>query len=103
VENLLGTEEGKGFSQLMNQLSRERLYIALRAITFIERALELTIEYVKERKVFGKPLIDYQNTRFKLAECKTEAQIARIFFDNCVEQVLAGNFDPTTSAMANGG
>lgn len=100
VSNLLGTEEGKGFAQLMAQLPRERMYIALRAMAFIERAIEVTVEYVKERKVFGKPLMEFQNSRFKLAECKTEATIARVFFDHCVEEVLAGNLDSTTSAMA---
>ncbi|TYO98425.1 acyl-CoA dehydrogenase [Geothermobacter ehrlichii] len=100
VSNLLGTEEGKGFAQLMGQLPRERMYIALRAIAFIERAIDLTVQYVKDRKAFGKPLIEFQNTRFKLAECKTEAKIARVFFDHCVEEVLAGNLDSTTAAMA---
>jgi len=100
VSSLLGTEEGKGFAQLMGQLPRERMYIALRAIAFIERAIEETVQYVKDRKVFGKPLLEFQNTRFKLAERKTEAKIARVFFDYCVGEVLAGNLDTTTSAMA---
>ncbi len=100
VSSLLGTEEGKGFAQLMGQLPRERMYIALRAIAFIERAIEETVQYVKDRKVFGKPLLEFQNTRFKLAERKTEAMIARVFFDYCVGEVLAGNLDTTTSAMA---
>jgi acyl-CoA dehydrogenase len=98
--NLLGAEEGKGFAQLMNQLPRERLYIAVNAVTMMERAIDETVKYVKERKAFGKHLFDFQNTRFKLAECKTEAKIARIFLDHCIERVLAGTLDLPTAAMA---
>lgn len=97
---LLGGEEGKGFAQLMNQLPRERLYIAVNAVTMMERAIHETVKHVKERKAFGKHLIDFQNTRFKLAECKTEATIARIFLDHCIERVLDGTLDLPTAAMA---
>ena len=75
TSNLLGAEEGKGFIQLMQQLPQERLNIAVQGMATIERALELTIDYVKERKAFGQRLIDFQNTQFKLAECKTEATV----------------------------
>jgi acyl-CoA dehydrogenase len=98
--NLLGGVEGQGFFQLMQQLPQERLVIAIQAIAAIEAAMAHTVAYVKERKAFGKPIIDFQNTRFKLAECKTEATIARIFVENCTERVLDGTLDVETAAMA---
>lgn len=100
VSNLLGNEEGRGFAQLMNQLPRERMIIALKAVTMMERAIDVTVQHVKDRKVFGKRLLDLQNTRFKLAECKTNASIARVFVDHCVAGVLAGTLDAATAAMA---
>ena len=69
---------------LMQQLPQERLLIGTSAIAMAERALALTIDYVKERKAFGKAIIDFQNTQFKLAECKTEATIGRVFYNHCV-------------------
>ena len=75
TENLLGADEGQGFFQLMGQLPQERLNIAVQGMATIERALELTIAYVKDRKAFGKAIIDFQNTQFVLAECKTEATV----------------------------
>jgi acyl-CoA dehydrogenase len=98
--NLLGTEEGKGFYQLMQQLPQERMIIALGALSAMEKALEVTTDYVRERKVFGARLLDMQNTRFKLAECKTHATIARAFIDDCMTKVLRGELDPETAAMA---
>jgi len=98
--NLLGTAEGAGFSQMMEQLRYERLMIAVGAIATIERALSITIKYAKERKAFGQALIEFQNARFKMAQCKTEAQIGRVFIDNCIEKFIAGQFDPVTAAMA---
>ncbi len=98
--NLLGTEEGNGFYQLMEQLPQERLLIANQAICCIERALKLTIDYVKERKAFGKAIIDFQNTQFKLAELKTDATVARVFTDNCVAEHLEGRLDATKASMA---
>lgn len=98
--NLLGTEEGKGFIQLMQQLPQERMIIALGAISTMERAVEETSEYVRQRKVFGQSLLDLQNTRFKLAECKTIATVARSFVDDCMAKVLKGELDPETAAMA---
>ena len=77
TSNLLGAEEGQGFVQLMQQLPQERLTIGVAGVAVIERALEETIAYVKERKAFGQRLIDFQNTQFQLAECKTEATVAR--------------------------
>ena len=98
--NLLGTAEGSGFSQMMEQLRYERLMIGVGAVATTERALAITIQYAKERKAFGQTLIEFQNARFKLAECKTEAQIGRVFIDNCVERFIAGQLDPVTAAMA---
>ncbi len=98
--NLLGTREGCGFIQLMEQLPRERMLIALQAAVIMERAVAETTVYVAERKLFGKRLLDMQNTRFKLAECKTIATIARSFVDSCVMRVLDGTLDVPTSAMA---
>ena len=100
VANLLGGVEGKGFSQLMKQLPYERLSIAVGAVATMERAVALTTKYVKERTAFGKPLLEFQNTRFKLAECKTEAQISRIYLNDCIQRYLAGQFDAVNAAMA---
>jgi acyl-CoA dehydrogenase len=98
--NLLGSEEGLGFVQLMQQLPQERLNIAVGGAAVIERALELTIAYVKERKAFGGRLIDFQNTQFKLAECKTEATVARVFVDRLIGLHLEGKLDAPTASMA---
>ena len=98
--NLLGPAEGKGFSQMMEQLPYERLAISVGAVATAEQAVAITTKYVKERMAFGKPLIDFQNTRFKLAECKTEAHIGRVFLDDCIERYLAGQLDGVTAAMA---
>ena len=100
VGNLLGGAEGKGFYQLMGQLPQERLNIAIQAITAIERALSLTIDYVKQRKAFGKTILDFQNTQFTLAECKTEATVGRVFVNHCIGLHLAGKLDASTASMA---
>jgi acyl-CoA dehydrogenase len=100
TENLLGPEEGQGFYQLMQQLASERLQIAIQGVAMLERALTQTIEYVKARKAFGKSIVDFQNTQFKLAECKTEATIARVFVDHCTERLLRNDLDPATASMA---
>lgn len=97
---LLGPEEGNGFFQLMQELPQERLIIANQAISAIERALAVTVDYVKQRKAFGKAIIDFQNTAFKLAELKSEATMARVFVDHCVGIHLEGKLDPTTASMA---
>jgi acyl-CoA dehydrogenase len=99
-ENLLGGEEGQGFAQLMQQLPQERLIIAVCAVAAMEPAVRLTVDYAKERKAFGKPIIDFQNTAFKLAERKTEATIARVFVDWCVERLVADDLDAVTASMA---
>lgn len=100
AENLLGTEEGQGFFQLMGQLPQERLNIAVQGMATIERALELTIDYVKQRGAFGKKIIDFQNTQFVLAECKTEATVARVFVNHCIGVHLQGKLDAATASMA---
>lgn len=97
--NMLGEEEGRGFYQLMEQLPQERLIIGLQAISMIERAIKVTVDYTKERKAFGKSILDFQNTRFKLAEAKTEATVARMFIDRCVDLLLEDKLDATTAAM----
>jgi acyl-CoA dehydrogenase len=99
-ENLLGHSEGKGFVQLMEQLPQERLIIAAGACAAIESALRITSEYVKERKAFGKRILDFQNTQFKLAERYTEAKLARTFVDQCAMQLAEGKLDGATAAMA---
>ena len=99
VANLLGTE-GSGMHQLMAQLPQERLIIAVQGIAAAERALALTIDYVKQRRAFGQALIEFQNTQFKLAECKTEVTIGRVFVDHCLDRHLRGQLDSATASMA---
>ena len=100
AENLLGGDEGQGFFQLMNQLPQERLNIAVQGMATIERALETTIDYVKQRNAFGKKLIDFQNTQFKLAECKTEATVAKVFVNWQIGEHLKGRLDAAKASMA---
>ena len=100
ASNVIGPGEGQGFVQLMQQLPQERLIIALQGMAVIERALETTISYVKERRAFGKNLIDFQNTQFKLAECKTEATVAKIFCNHATQLLLEGKLDPYMASMA---
>ncbi len=100
AENLLGNEEGRGFRQLMQQLPRERLLIAIGAAATMQRAVDDTVAYVTQRQVFGEPLMAMQNTRFKLAECQTHATIARSFVDDCIGRLQRGELDVPTAAMA---
>lgn len=100
TSNLLGPEAGMGFVQLMQQLPQERLTIGIGGVAVIERALDDTIAYVKERKAFGQRLIDFQNTQFRLAECKTEATVARVFIDRLIGLHLEGKLDAATASMA---
>jgi len=100
VSNLLGPAEGRGFYQMMDQLPYERLSIGVEAVAAAELALAITTKYVKERMAFGKPLIGFQNTRFKLAECTTEVHVGRIFIDDCIQRFIAGKLSPVTAAMA---
>jgi acyl-CoA dehydrogenase len=101
-DSLLGAEEGQGMYQLMQQLPKERLIIAVGAVASMFRAIEMTIAYTKERKVFGKPLFDMQNTRFKLAVCQSLAVIADNFVNNCVTQLLFGGIIPWKLAYSMG-
>jgi len=100
VSNLLGAAEGKGFSQMMTQLPYERLTVGVSAVATTERALAVTSRYVKDRTASGKPLFDFQNTRFQLAQCMTEAKLGRVFLDHCIERFMAGDLDDATAAMA---
>lgn len=97
--NLLG-QEGRGFYYLMSQLAQERLSVGISAIAACETALEWTLEYCKERTAFGQRIGSFQNSRFKLAEMKTEIQIGRVFIDRCIEELNARTLTPETAAMA---
>nr|WP_248679380.1 acyl-CoA dehydrogenase family protein [Sinimarinibacterium sp. CAU 1509] len=98
--NLLGPGEGMGFVQLMEQLPQERLIVAIAAVAAIELALDITTTYVKDRKAFGKRVIDFQNTRFQLAEARTEATLGRVLIERCTELLLVKKLDAVTAAMA---
>jgi len=98
--NLLGGVEGQGFAQLMQELPWERLSTGLGAVVNMERAVSTTLDYVKARSAFGKSLFEFQNTQFKLAECQTQATIARAFVDSLMVRLLAGELDSATAAMA---
>jgi acyl-CoA dehydrogenase len=100
VANLLGPAEGRGFAQMMEQLPFERLLVAISAVAAMELALDVTVRYAKERKLFGGTLLDLQHTRFTLAECRTEAHIARVFLDSCIGRLMAGTLDTATASMA---
>lgn len=100
ADALLGPEEGRGFYQLMEQLPQERLLVAVQAMAAIERALTLTLDYVKERQAFGKRILDFQNTQFKLAELKTKATVAEVFCQHCSDLLIKGQLDAATASMA---
>jgi acyl-CoA dehydrogenase len=100
LENVLGGVAGQGFAQLMAELPYERTILGVSGVAAIERALKLTVEHARERKAFGQALIEMQNTRFVLAEIKTEATIARIFIDRCIEDMIAGRMDAVRASMA---
>jgi acyl-CoA dehydrogenase len=100
AENLLGLAEGQGFRQLMGELPRERLIIAVGSVQTMEKAVAVTTEYTRERQAFGQRVFDFQNTQFKLAECKAKAAVARVYVDDCVERYLDGTLDLTTAAIA---
>jgi acyl-CoA dehydrogenase len=100
TQNLIGTEEGQGFIQLMQQLPQERLIIAVAAVAAIEESITHTLRYTKDRTAFGKPVFNFQNSKFKLAEMATIAKIARVFLDDCIVKHLAGELDVPTASMA---
>ena len=100
ADHLIGGKEGQGFFQLMEQLPQERLIIAVSGIGAMERALDETLRYTKERKAFGKRLWDFQNTRFKLAEVQSVVLAARAFVDACMAAHLKGELDAARAALA---
>lgn len=100
ADNLLGGIEGRGFYQLMGELPQERLVIAMGAMIGIEKALEVTVEYVKNRKAFGKTIWDFQNTQFTLADLKARGTAARVFVNDCIAKLLEGKLDVATASMA---
>ncbi len=102
AENLLGGQafEGRGFICLMEQLPWERLQIAIGAVAAAQAAIDWTVQYVKDRKVFGQPVANYQNTRYTLAELQTEVQVARVFVDKCCELICQDKLDTATASMA---
>jgi len=93
-------QEGKGMHMMMGDLPYERLLIALGGVAAMEGALEETIKYVNERQIFGQAVSAFQNTKFKLAEAATHTRVARVFVDRCIEQLLKGELDTETAAMA---
>jgi alkylation response protein AidB-like acyl-CoA dehydrogenase len=99
VSNRLGAEN-EGFHYLSHQLAWERLIIAIRAAQSIETLLEETIAYTKARQAFGRPVFDYQNSRFKLADAKAQLTMLRAFVDECLAQVMRGELTSETAAMA---
>jgi alkylation response protein AidB-like acyl-CoA dehydrogenase len=102
ADQLLGgpAMEGKGFICLMEQLPWERLQIAIGAVAASQAAIDWTVTYVKDRKVFGQAVGQYQNTRYTLAELQTEVQVARVFVDKCCELLSANQLDTATASMA---
>ncbi len=102
ADMLLGgpAHENRGFICLMEQLPWERLQIAIGAVAASQAAIEWTVDYVKQRKVFGQPVAAFQNTRFTLAELQTEVQVARVFVDKCAELLLTSTLDTATASMA---
>lgn len=97
--NMLGAE-GEGFALMMTKLSQERLAQAIRSATVAETIIEWTLDYTTQREAFGKTIFDFQNTQFKLAELKTQATLARVFTDKCIELFMQGKLDPVDAAMA---
>ena len=98
--NILGGEPGQGFYQLMKELAWERLSIGILAIAASQAVLEQTVAYTRERKAFGKPIIEFQNSRFKLAELKTEIVIGQTYVDRCMELILQHELSPEAAAAA---
>lgn len=100
ASHLLGGIEGQGFKQLMSQLPYERMLLGVAAAAAIERAVELTVDYTLQRKAFGQAIADFQNTRFKLAECATIAHVVRSFVNDCIQRLLDGTLDNEAAYMA---
>jgi alkylation response protein AidB-like acyl-CoA dehydrogenase len=100
VANLLGGREGEGFRQLVTNLPQERISIAIAAVAGARAALTWTLEYVKERKAFGRPIGSFQNSRFVLAELETEIDIAEHYVDDCVRALNAGELTAVDASKA---
>jgi len=99
ASSLLGGVEGRGFAQLMARLVEERLMTAVGAVATMETALAHTIAYTSERKAFGQRVIDFQNSRFRLAECQTEAVVCRTYLERCLLKFVGGRLTPEEAAM----
>ena len=99
-ENILGGEEGRGFYQMMQQLPQERLIIGCGAVGAMEGAIERTLAYCNEREAFGNSLMQFQNTRFQLAEAQTKTVVSRAFLDECIREHLKGELSIEKAAMA---
>jgi acyl-CoA dehydrogenase len=100
ADAVLGGREGQGFFQLMGDLPYERLIIGVASLAAMEGAYLATLDYVRERKAFGQPIAEFQNTKFKLAEIATQTKVGRAFIDRCVEDLVAGRLDTATASMA---
>jgi alkylation response protein AidB-like acyl-CoA dehydrogenase len=100
--HLLGNE-GSGFVYLMQELPWERMQIAIGAVASAQQAIDDTLAYVRERKVFGQAVASFQNTRFKLAEMQTQVQMSRVFVDHCMELLLLGELETSVASMAKYG
>jgi acyl-CoA dehydrogenase len=100
ADQLLGGTEGQGFFQLMSDLPYERLIIGVTALAAMEGAYQATLDYVRERQAFGRPVAEFQNTKFRLADVATQIMVGRAFIDRCVEQIVAGELDTATASMA---
>jgi len=98
IGNLVG-EEGRGFVYLMEQLPQERLVIGVRSIAILEAELERTLQYVRDRKVFGNPILNFQNSKFKLAEAKAYITMLRAFVDSCILEHVNGRISSEKAAM----
>ena len=102
ADMLLGGEaqKNRGFICLMEQLPWERLQIAIQGNAAAQAAIDWTVSYVKDRKVFGQAVGSYQNTRYTLAELQTQVQVAQVFIDKCLELLMQGKLDTATASMA---
>jgi alkylation response protein AidB-like acyl-CoA dehydrogenase len=99
AENILG-EVGKGFAYLVRNLAQERMSLAVLAVAAADASVRWTVDYVRDRKAFGAPIGSFQNTRFELAECRTEVEVSRAFVDRCLTKLVEGSLGPEEAAMA---
>lgn len=99
VSNLLG-EEGRAMPQLMSELPQERLTIGLQSLAAAQRAFDITCDYVRERKAFGKAVVEFQNTRYKLADLKADLLVGWAFIDQCIAQHIKGELTTYAASTA---